>query len=189
MSYKIDSEKGFKLLRCVSPPIIFVNGPLAVGKSEFTNKFKKEGFSVLNINDIVSEKENNKIIETVQKYLKNRKLKSFDHNSLIIEANITDDKLISDIFNDEFHNFTYVFIYPNNSTNYKEHLLLKIKSEESLLLPKGQEDIKSMIKTMISNEENNKKINKLTVDLINITKNVYSKHLETFDNKILTILV
>lgn len=180
MSYKIDPEKGFKILRCISPPIILVNGPLAVGKSTFVNNFKREGFSILNINEMP--------LENIRKYLKNRKERAIDHNPVILEANIDNDKTISEIFDGEFHNFTYVYVYPNNAKSYKEHLTSKINSEK-IYLPKNQDKIAKEIEQIKQSSDQDKQITKLTVELINLNKEIYNIHLETFEEKILTILV
>lgn len=184
MSYKLDPEKGFKLLRCVSPPVIFLNGPYSVGKSEFANKFKKEDFSVLNLVGMNEDK----MVDTVQKYLKNRRDKYIDHHPVIIEACVTDDELISNMFSGEFHNFTYVYVYPNNSKKYKEKLISKIKAKSPH--PFTGETAKLIQLISSSDEATADKLStKLTVELINSNKTVYNNHLETFDNKILTILI
>jgi|GEM_PF-3988914 len=183
-SYKIDLEKCFKLLRCISPPIIFINGPWAIGKNVLVDKFKKEGYSILTLG--------NKTVEEVQKFLKSRKQR-FDHTSLIIEANFsnTDSKIISEIFSDDFHNFTYVFVYPNNAKKYKEKISEKL-SEEISEKSKHSGMLNSILE-MKKQKENPVKIenstNKLTMSLISEAKKIYQEHLEIFDYKILTVLV
>lgn len=152
MSYKTDTEKGFKLLRSVSPPIIFVNGPSMIGKTFFVNKFKKEGYSILTL---VEDSDNN--LDKILNFLKNQKRLGIDHMSCIIEANIKNEKLISDIFSNEYHNFTYVFLYPNNLKKYKEYI--KDTNKEQL------------------------------IDLSTEARERYKRHLEYFDDKILTILI
>lgn len=176
MSYKTDVEKGFKLIRCISPPIIFVNDPIGIGKSSFVNRFKKEGFSVLTISNEIN-------VGKIHKYLENRKDKSFDHNPIIIEAKIQDEKIISDIFSNEFHNFTYVYIYPNNPKKYKENLSQNIDQEINI------PNLNNLIEEVRSSDSREQLLNKLTLELINLNKLIYNKHLEIFDNKILTILI
>lgn len=179
MSYKIDPEKGFKILRCISPPVILINDVAGIGNSEMAVRFKKEGYSILNAKNMNAEQ--------VQKYLSNRKEKSFDHNSLIMEFGTGDDKLISDIFSGEFHNFTYVFLYPNNAKLLKEKLREKISGGGGF--PEDLTSLVEQIKKTKVEQEKEKLLTKLTVETLKIVKEIYGKHLETFDDKILTILM
>lgn len=220
MSYKTDIEKGFKLLRCISPPIIFVNGPYCVGKTNFINKFKKEGFSVLIYDDYVlkTNSKNVSVQDVIYKYLLNRKQKKQDHTPIIIEANINDENVISNIFKDDFHNFTYVYMYPNNSENYMKNIENKLKYLALLESePLDQTQTQSQTQNNNNKKENKKENNpvqiltneyvklskdyktnqnqcvkivkKITVDLMQESKKIYQNHLEFFEDKILTILI
>lgn len=176
MSYKVNAEKGFKLLRSVSPPIIFINGMFASGKNEFIEKFKEEGFSVIKFQSV----------EQIQKYIKNRKGK-FDHNSLIIDANLKDENIISNIFIEDFHNFTYIFIYPNNPTEFKQRILNEINN--------WKQNINQISNSIIDDTLENLQKKNITSDqlidlseFLKLNQEIYQKHLNFFDHKILTIL-
>lgn len=164
MSYKVNIEKGVKLLRSVSPPIIFINGMIASGKEEFIQLLKEEGFSTIKF----------KSITQIQQYLKNRKGK-FDHMPLIIDANINDAKMISDIFTDEFHNFTYVFMYPNEQKEFSKRLNEK--------LPNYKHEEYEIVPSNFGVKKNND-----VLDFLKINREIYNNHLEFFEERILTIL-
>lgn len=203
-AYKVDIDKGYKILRCISPPIILLNSPPAMDKTEFIKKFRDDGYSILSD---VSDLSDDKQIKKIHQILTDRKYKNMDHTPLIIDANIINENLIIKIFNDNFNNFTYVFLYPNNSKLYKEHITnyLSNKTSQNLFdnfnqlklntiidlinnILKTDQDNNLKNKLMIE-KERDKNITKLTIELIKLSKETYQRHLEMFDNKIFTILI
>lgn len=114
MSYKVDSDKAFRILRCLAPPIIFINGIPRVGKTTFAEKFKSEGFSVYNIGDTQDR------ISKAQSYLR-RMRKSNNPQSVILEGWIENPEELAEIFV-EHPNYSYVWLYANQGDNYwKQH--------------------------------------------------------------------
>lgn len=166
MSYKVDAKKGYKALRSISPPIIFVNGMIASGKDDFLQLFKDDSYSIVKF----------KAVPQLRSYMTNRKGR-FDHNPLIIDANVKDENMINDIFSGEFHNFTYVFIYPNQANEFEKKILPIIndfkngayKATDYEIFPNNKNDLTSL-------------------DFLKLNREIYKAHLEFFDNKILTIL-
>jgi hypothetical protein len=95
MAYKIDSDKGVRILRTLMPPVVFVNG--MVDTTSFTVKLKAEGFSVFPI----------KSVEAAQKFLARKRT-----NPVVLEGWIESTDVINQIFGDVL--YSYVWIYPNN---------------------------------------------------------------------------
>lgn len=177
--YKTDIEKGSIILECISPPIILLNGGFGIGKTYFSEQFKKKNFSVMNL---PKDKNFESIvdIDKIQNVLKNRK--NFDHYPIIIEANISDENIISKIFSGNYQNFTYVFMYPNNSKNYRANIQKKLENNEYPM------EIKELFEEYKINNNINI-INKITLFLLNKNKEIFKRHLEFFEDKLFTILI
>jgi len=162
----------------LSPSIIFVNGPPCVGKTYFTNKFKNESISVMELNN---QPINDRRIAYIHKYFK-----SNEHTSAILKANISDGADISKIFS---KNFTYVFIYPNSARAYKERLLNAIKTNKKINgIPDDLVDLFNEIKQKEALGDVDDLLTELTTKIINNTRLIYDDHLKLFNNKILLIL-
>jgi adenylate kinase family enzyme len=109
-SYKVTAEKALRVLYCLTPPLIFINGPPKVGKTTFAKKLAAEGFSIFTIPSV------NGVAEA-KKYLQRNYLGKKPQNPIILEGWIENADDINKIF-DGVPTYSYVYIYPNNAKDY-----------------------------------------------------------------------
>ena len=168
MSYttnKLDLAK--KILRSVSPALIFVNVPVGVDFSPMREFFKTESWHVYGLPDLPNLLDMEKWLAGIHAYMHGRKTESNMHIPLVLFGNIADPDVISNIFIDEFYNFTYVYMVPADAKAYRERIVTVIDSlpNPTKLTPK-----------------------KLADGLFIEASTTYKKHIEAFDNRIFTIL-
>jgi hypothetical protein len=166
--YKTDKEKASKIIESLSPPLILINGPWAIGKTTFCKQFSD--YSIYNFDTV----------EKLHKYLENRKEKKLNHTPLIIKAEIKDAEIIDKMFVDDHHNFSYVFMYPNNGENYKKQVVEKLQKHK----PTGYEDLAEEFQK----SGDQKYATKITAKLMKDWREIYQQHTEHFQDRIFTIL-
>jgi len=180
MSYKTDSDKGFKLLHCLSPPIIVINDPFQIDSS-FVRQFKEDGYSVLDTTEMNQEK--------IKSYLDSRKSR-FDHQTLIIFVRINDPERLNQLLPEEYQIFTLVILYPNDNKKYRD--LLKQQIANDSFKPESNAEIEELVKEIKKETDDiklNNLANKLTAKMISSNKEIYQKFLNYFEEKFLTILI
>jgi len=169
--YKTDREKSYKIIESLSPPLILVNGPWAIGKHTFCKQFSD--YSIYNFDDT----------EKLHKYLENRKNKKMDHTPLIIKAEIKDPLLIDKIFINDFHNFSYIFMYPNKGETYKDQVSKKLKKDKPT-----ETELKDLADKYQQNPDD-KIATKITAKLMKEWHVIYQTHTEHFQDRLFTILI
>ncbi len=173
MSYKTDSEKGFKLLKCLSVPIIIVVGPFGVGKTDFASKFKSEGYSVLNLG-----KNKSQIDKTISAHLAKSK------NMLVmIEVNISNPEELNKLLTN--YMFSLVYLYPNSGAKYKSNVESKLKQDD-LKLSDNEMELQPKIEEYIKTRTG---LTKIVSELMKKNNETYEKYLEFFEDKLLTVLI
>lgn len=139
--YKVDSDKGFKILCATSPAIIFVNGIRFSEISAFIDRFKSTEMDLLNIENIcnrlatrfnvtkgalseyfadASQYGNHPEWEAALVSELHNFLGRFRTTSCVIYGDIGAMGMITKIFNDDHPIFTYVYMYPNSTELYKQ---------------------------------------------------------------------
>lgn len=196
-SYRVDYEKAERLLTCVRPRIMFINGVFGTGKSHIAEVFKKYGYNVISL-DRIYERINSDIDKiptigirkAVVSEVRAHLMRFEGTIPIVVEGFIRDPTLVSDIFSDQYDIFTYVYMYPNNPKRYKERIIHSMKEHEWKLsnVPYGippdllNDDELEELRT--SGRGANTAIRKL----VDINKKIYKEHLEEFDNVVITVL-
>lgn len=180
MSFKVDPDKGFRILRSVAAPVIFVNGLVGSGTTEFVNRFRSENYDILRFKDPDPM--------VLLRHLNSRKERNLDRNPIMIEANIPDAHRVAEIFRGDFC-FTYVYVYSNNPKRYRARLD-ELRQRDGIYIPPEHQHIRNMLDKIQQTDgiDRSELLNKLTIDLSQLNTTTYDKHLSMFDNKILTIL-
>ncbi len=173
-TYRIDFDRGVKIIRAVHPPIVLVNGLISTRVNEFCDRLRDNNFSIY---EIKGEDVN---VAQIQSYMAKAK-SSFNHYPIVFKASILDPEIIYEIFDDD-RLFTYIYLYPNNQLGYRDRISADIDSGSFAIpayYPQKIADVHS----------SGKSVSHLVVALTNLNKEIYTRHLETFDKGILTILV
>lgn len=139
--YKVDSDKGFKILCATSPAVIFVNGIRFSEINTFIDRFKSTEMDLLNMENIYSRLATrfNTTKGALYEYFADAAqfgnhpeweaalvaelhvfLGRFRSASCVIYGDIGAMGMITKIFNDDHPIFTYVFMYPNSTELYKQ---------------------------------------------------------------------
>lgn len=169
MSYRVDEEKAYDILYCLTPPRILVNRPLYVNGRNFVNKFKKEGFSVLSLDKL-----------DPAKIKKTWNLSS--HNPVIIEGCFENTE---DIVSNFTGIYSYIYLYPNTTQNYAHQILDHITSDTS-----NTDEIVNIRNLKLKGDPSWKKEFELLVgNCAKKNQTLYKEHCKLFDNKILTVLI
>lgn len=133
--YKVDSDKGFKILCATSPAVIFVNGIRFSEINLFIDRFKSTEMDLLNLENVYNRiaVKFNVTKEILYEYFADATqfgntldwekelvkelhvfLTRFRTTSCVIYGDIGAMGMISKIFNDDFPVFTYVYMYPDS---------------------------------------------------------------------------
>jgi hypothetical protein len=172
MAYKVDSEKGYRILRCLTPPRILINSPPFTNAQDFANKFKSEGFSVLCVSDLRSESNQAKI-----KNIWDRN----SNNPIIIQFYEPDIKIILDLFKG---NYSYVYLYPNNPKEYSNQVIEFLESDLDA------SSVTVLDPNLINTARKSKKeTNSFIKNLLDNNRNTYKEHCTVYDDKVFTILI
>lgn len=191
--YRVDIEKAIKLIRCVRPRITYINGLFGSGKTYITNQFKSDGFSVLSLDKIyarIDRSDNKNIQEHLMKEVHSH-LRRFESSvPVIIEGFMKDPAVLRDIFTGEFEIFTYAYMYPNNAKRYKDRLMHSMTERNWSFdhTPYSFPPHIVNVKDLDVLRESGKGANTVVKKLIEINRDIYKKHLDAFDDRILTIL-
>lgn len=139
--YKVDSDKGFKILCAVSPAVIFVNGIRFSEINVFIDRFKTTDMDIFGIENIYSRLASrfNVTKGALYEYFADASqfgnhpewdaaliselhtfLNRFRQTSCLIYGDIGAMGMITKIFNDDHSIFTYVYMYPNSTELYKQ---------------------------------------------------------------------
>jgi len=139
--YKVDMEKGFKILTAVYPNLVFINGP-RFSLQVFTEKFRGADANLLTLESIfvrftgkfnmtkgaiaeyfsapMGDKPDleNALVHELHSYMDR-----FRTSPCIISGSLGNIALIQRIFDEDHAIFTYVYVYPNSSDTYRESIL------------------------------------------------------------------
>jgi hypothetical protein len=193
-TYKVDSEKAARILKCLTPPHILINSPPFVNGELFATQFKKEGFSVLSIPLGNIEKNKDKI---------SRLWNTEYDNSIIVEGHFP--VIDKNIFTGTY---SYVYLYPNVPKEYAKKVMEFVKGTSTVDDPDLQkkiDDLRSIISSESSQPLGKKKkstdsrekmeakfqaeFKKFVDDLLAKNRETYKKHCEHFDDRVFTVLV
>ena len=142
--YKVDSDKGFKILCSTLPAVIFVNGIQFSEINTFIDRFKSTEMDLLNIENVyarlasrfnIAKGAMNEYFADAAQFGDHPEweaaliselhnfLKRFRTTSCVIYGNIGAMGMLTKIFNDDYPVFTYVYMYPNSADLYKQALM------------------------------------------------------------------
>lgn len=186
--YKVDSDKGFKILCATAPAIIFVNGIRFSEINAFIDRFKSTEMDLLNIENIytriaarfnitkgalyeyfadASQFGNHPEWEATLVADLHTYLGRFRTTSCVIYGDIGAMGMITKIFNDDHPIFTYVYMYPNSVELYKRAVsdwLGKVPSGDNTTgamldgLKRDQKSIDKYVKQMLESRKQNYKV-------------------------------
>lgn len=136
-TYKVDLDKGFKILTAVTPNVVFINGIRFSDYTILADKFKSVDCNLLILDNLyvrfasrlsmtreqialyfandVSDRPDveNALINTLHEYMD-----KFRTTPCILAGNIANVQVLKRIFDDEHAIFTYVYVYPNSEEHY-----------------------------------------------------------------------
>lgn len=195
-AYRVDIEKAIKLIKCVRPRITYINGLFGSGKTYITDEFKKDGFSVLSLDKIYAriDRSDTQDVLGIQELLVKEvhaHLRRFESSvPVIIEGFMKDPVVLRDIFTGEFEIFTYAYMYPNNPKRYKDRLIHSMTERNWSFKHTPYSFPPHIVNAGDLDElrDSGKGANTVVKKLIEINRDIYKKHLDAFDEHILTIL-
>lgn len=139
--YKVDADKGFKILTAVYPNLVFINGP-RFSLQAFTDKFKSTNVNLLMLDSLFTRftSKFNMTKSAIAEYFSatmgdkpdldnalvhelHAYMDRFRTSPCVISGSVGNIVLIQRIFDEDHAIFTYVYIYPNSSEKYRELVL------------------------------------------------------------------
>lgn len=188
--YKVDAEKGFKILCATSPAVIFVNGIRFSEINEFVTRFKTKDFDIFSIESIYnrlatkynvskgtlydyfaddSQYGNHPDWETTLVSELHTFLNRFRQTPCLIYGDIGAMGLLTKIFNEEHSVFTYVYMYPNSTEVYKQAVQKGLENPndprlEELLKKDGKKYVDAFVKQMLDSRKKNFKVHTDALD-------------------------
>jgi len=160
-TYKVDLDKGFKILKAVTPNLVFINGIRFSDYIVLADKFKsvdcnllildnlyvrfatrlgmtREQISLYFANDVSGFSEtptDRPDIENALITTLHEYMDKFRTTPCILAGNITNVQVLKRIFDDDHAIFTYVYVYPNSEEHYLSTVDKYISTAENDLDP------------------------------------------------------
>lgn len=149
-TYKVDLDKGFKILTAVTPNLVFINGIRFSDYTILADKFKSVDCNLLILDNLyvrfatrlnmtreqialyfandVSDRPDieNALITALHEYID-----KFRTTPCIIAGNIANVQTLKRIFDDDHAIFTYVYVYPNSEEHYSSTVEKYISTAET----------------------------------------------------------
>jgi hypothetical protein len=178
MSYKTDQAKAIKILRCLTPPRVLVNGPPMVDMSEFVRELGGDGFNaVLAHGDDASRQRIGKI------------WKRKGSGSTLVAGCIPEGWMLDGnekIFNGSY---SYVFLYINNPQEYAKLVMNFIKSSSPPPAGLDAETRRLITEARAPGADIAGLARRLVAELLKSNRETYQRHCDIFEERILTVLL
>jgi len=177
MSYKTDSERAHNILYCLTPPRILINSAAYVNGKQFSDRFKKEGFSVLSVGKFDSRIANEQMLIKIKKFWE-----SPSQNPVVVEGYFPMAEDISNVFTGVY---SYVYLYPNTLKSYAGEIIAMIHSSEN-----HDSEIRRLRELEKTGDPLFKSdFEKFVRGVADKNREIYKEHCDMFDDKILTVLI
>lgn len=202
--YKVDSDKGFKILCATSPAVIFVNGIRFSEIGTFVDKFKSTEMDLLNIENVyvrlaarfnqskgilyeyfadAAQYGNHPDWEAALVSELHTFLGRFRTVPCIIYGDIGAMGMITKIFNDDHPLFTYVYMYPNSTELYKQEV-----SKWLATVPTSGDNVTGIkaLDNLIKNRDK-KSLDTFVKQMLESRKQNYKVHTEALDRALVIL--
>lgn len=130
--YKVkDSETAMRIMDSMRPSLIFVTVPFAIDASDWLNKFKKMGYSVIPVQVPTQSDQDQTSIKKVLSDLNILINKRREHGNVLVYGFLTVNELDA-IMPEEY---AHVWWYPNKQTEYHKMVLRRVQDKNKIGLP------------------------------------------------------
>jgi hypothetical protein len=188
--YKVNADKGFKILLATTPGVVFINGPRFSERDAFVERFKSEDVNLLHL-DSIYKRLTAKSIQTLEE------IREYFACEPAIEKTVLDDLLITElhaylsrckscIISGDLGNadliqkifdgsFTYVYVYPNSADQYKEAVVSYVNQCEK---DPDATDTLSKLVTRQGKKSFDKNLDSYVDGLLKQRKQIFKSHRE-----------